>query len=258
MECFYVCISSTPRAHQHSQPTLPTNTQQTHAPSPSTQIGAALAPHLHVLPPRQLVPALTYFAALGSLPPSVDPALLGARVGAALPQLRVPGLVVLCWMVLRLQAPPQGLDTAALCAALTPALPRMGSMEVATVAEALAVLAADVPDARNDSGVRQALAAAAGRVLPSAATPGEVVRTLRALRTLRIAGRVKANAIAVAVSRAAKEAGSARELSRLLAMAARVPGVAQLLDGGAIGSALRAHAGNADGHALAHLLWYAL
>lgn len=217
-----------------------------------------MTPHLHVLPPRQLVPALTFFAALGELPPTVDPARLGARVGAALPQLRVPGLVVLCWMVLRLHGTPQGVDPRALCAALAPALPRMGATEVATVAEALAVLATlgNMPDHAHDCGVLTALAAAAGRVFPSAATPGEVVRTLRALRTLRIAGKVRVAAVATAVSRAARAAGSAWELSRLLAMAARVHGVAARLDGGAVGGALHTHAASADGHALARLLWY--
>lgn len=248
----------TPTTRTTGTPTNPTNpTNHTTPTNPTPQIGAALAPHLHVLPPRQLVPALTYFAALGSLPPSVDPAKLGTRVGAALPQLRVPGLVVLCWVVLRLRAPPQGLDTAALCAALAPTVPRMGSTEVATVAEALAMLStlSKLPEPSNDAGVRQAVVHAANRVLPSAATPGEVVRTLRALRALRLAGQVRPSVVATAVSRAARAAGSAQELSRLLAMAARVPGVATRLDGGAVGAALQAHAGGADGHALARLLW---
>lgn len=178
-------------------------------------------------------------------------------MGSSLPQLQVPGLAVLCWMVLRLRGPPQGVDPEALCAALAPALPRMGATEVATVAEALAVISTQgiMPDHGADAGVRGALAAAAQRVLPLAATPGEVVRTLRALRTLRIAGKVKAGVVAAAVSRAVRAASSARELSRLLAMAARVSGVAARLDGGAVGPALQLHVGRADGHALARLLW---
>ncbi len=179
---------------------------------------------------------------------------LGDRVGSSLPQLQVPGLVVLSWMLIRVGSLPQGVPPAQFCTALGSRLAEMGPSEVATAAEALSVLGTlgNVP---VDAPVRQMLAAAITRVLPTMTTTADVVRVTQALFSLQLDS-VRPQVVAAAVSKACGRVEGPGQLSRLLVSAVRVAGVAGMLDVGMVGKGLQAHLGQAEGRVLARMLWY--